>query len=356
MKNFKINKKTFTKNSKVYFIADIAANHDGKIERAKKLIYQAAEAGANAAKFQNFKAETIVSDFGYKNLDKKKLSHQSKWKKSVFQVYKEAALPLAWTDTLKKTCEKAGIDYFTAPYDLEMIDYLNKFVCAWKVGSGDVTWHENVLKMAKTKKPILIATGASNFIEVRKLLNAVLKINKKVVLMQCNTNYTADSKNLHYINLNVLKKFKESFPSLFLGLSDHTFGHETVLGAVALGAKFVEKHFTDDNSREGPDHKFSMNPKTWKEMIVASRNLENSMGDGIKKIEKNEKESVIVQRRSIRASRNLKKGTIIKKKDLVFLRPCPKNSLDPYMLNQIIGKRTKKNITFHEVLNLKNIG
>ena len=124
---------------------------------------------------------------------------------------------------------------------------MDKYVCAWKVGSGDITWHENVLKMARTKKPILIATGASNFNEIKILLQKVLKINKKVVLMQCNTNYTADAKNLHYINLNVLKKFRNSFPNLFLGLSDHTFGHETVLGAVALGAKFVEKHFTDNN-------------------------------------------------------------------------------------------------------------
>ena len=167
MKNFKINKKTYNNNSKVYYIADIAANHDGNLERAKKLIYLCAEAGANAAKFQNFKADTIVSDFGFKQL-KNKLSHQSKWKKSVFQVYEDASIPLRWTDTLKKTCEKAGIDYFTAPYDLNLINYLNKYVCAWKVGSGDITWHENVLAMAKTKKPIIIATGASKFSEVKK--------------------------------------------------------------------------------------------------------------------------------------------------------------------------------------------
>jgi len=353
MKNFKINKKTYNNNSKVYYIADIAANHDGNLERAKKLIYLCAEAGANAAKFQNFKADTIVSDFGFKQL-KNKLSHQSKWKKSVFQVYEDASIPLRWTDTLKKTCEKAGIDYFTAPYDLNLINYLNKYVCAWKVGSGDITWHENVLAMAKTKKPIIIATGASKFSEVKNIVNKVLKINKKLVLMQCNTNYTAEDKNMNYINLNVLKKYRSEFPNIFLGLSDHTFGHETALGAVAMGVKFIEKHFTDNNSRSGPDHKFSMNPKTWKEMIIASRKLESALGDGIKKIEKNEKKSIIVQRRSIRASKYLKKGKIIKKNDMVFLRPCPKNSLDPYNYKKLIGKKTKRNIMFHEVLNFKN--
>ena len=123
--------------------------------------------------------------------------------------------------------------------------------------------------MAKTKKPILIATGASNLSEVKNTINKVKKFNDKIVLMQCNTNYTASKKNFSYINLNVLKSFKKTFNNCILGLSDHTFGHETVLGAISLGARVIEKHFTDDNRRIGPDHKFSMNPKTWRYMIDA---------------------------------------------------------------------------------------
>ena len=175
--NFFIGKNIISDSSRTYFIADIAANHDGKIERAKKLIYLAAEAGANAAKFQNFFAKTIVSDYGFKSL-KKKLSHQSKWGKSVFQVYKDAELPLSWTVELKKTCKSAGIDYFTAPYDSSIINYLNKYVCAWKIGSGDITWHEHIIKIAKTQKPIIIATGASDMNEIEIIVKKVNKINK----------------------------------------------------------------------------------------------------------------------------------------------------------------------------------
>ena len=352
--NIKINKKIYNKNSETYFIADIAANHDGSLKRAKKLIRLAAEAGANAAKFQNFKAETIVSDYGFKSL-KNKLSHHSKWKKSVYQVYKDAELPLGWTNELKETCNKYNIDYFTAPYDLKMIPYLNKFVPAWKVGSGDITWHENILSMAKTNKPILIATGASNLDEIDIILKKVLKLNKQIVLMQCNTNYTASEKNYNYINLNCLKTFKKKFPNVALGLSDHTYGSETVLGAIALGAKFIEKHFTDKNSLDGPDHKFSMNPETWINMIESTRKLEKSMGIETKKIEENEKQTVILQRRSIRVNKKLKAGDIILEKDLTYLRPCPKSGLAPYQKKLIINKKLKKNIKFHHAIKLHDV-
>src|ERR1051325_8485314 len=124
-----------------YFIADIAANHDGSLDRAKELIHLCARAGANAAKFQNFRAETIVSDYGFRALGGQ-LSHQSKWTKSVFDVYREAALPIEWTAELARACAAAGIDYFTAPYDLALLPKLAPYVCAWKVGSGDVTWLE----------------------------------------------------------------------------------------------------------------------------------------------------------------------------------------------------------------------
>mgnify|MGYP001256315104 CR=1 FL=1 len=352
--NIKINKKIYGPISQTYFIADVAANHDGSLKKAKKLIRLAAESGANAVKFQNFKANTIVSDFGFKSL-RNKLSHQSKWKKSIFQVYRDAELPLSWTRDLKETCDKYNIDYFTAPYDLEMIPVLNKYMPAWKVGSGDITWHDNIIAMAKTKKPLLIATGASELKEIKIILKKVLKINKQVVLMQCNTNYTADEKNFDYINLDCLKTFKKEFPKVSLGLSDHTFGSETVLGAIALGAKFIEKHFTDKNSLDGPDHKFSMNPVTWSKMIESARKLERSIGSTEKKIEFNEKDTVILQRRSIRLSREMKKGEKIKNSDLVYLRPCPKNSLSPYEKNLILNKTINKNLKFHHPIGLKDV-
>jgi N-acetylneuraminate synthase len=122
------------------------------------------------------------------------------------------------------------------------------------------------------------------------------------------------------------------------------------LAAIALGAKVIEKHFTDSNSRSGPDHLFSMNPKSWEQMVNSSRKVENALGDGIKKIEKNEKDTVIIQRRAIRANKFIKKGDVIKFEDLVNLRPCPNNSLNPYQLKKILNKRAKKNIRFHELI------
>ena len=159
---------------KTYFIADIAANHDGSLKRAKKLIKLCAKAGADAAKFQHFKAETIVSDEGFKKIGK--ISHQKKWKKSIFQVYKSASINFSWTQALKKECDKAGIDFMTAPYDLEYIDKVNKFIKYFKIGSGDITWKESLEKISRKKKTIMLATGASSFTDV---VNAVNLIRKK---------------------------------------------------------------------------------------------------------------------------------------------------------------------------------
>ena len=147
-------------NHPTYFIADIAANHDGNLERAKSLIYLAAEAGANAAKFQHFKAETIVSDYGFKNLGQQQ-SHQAKWKKSVFEVYQDASLSLRWTEALKRTCDDAGITFFTSPYARDLVDHVDPYVPAYKIGSGDITWIEMIEYIASKKKPYILASGAS---------------------------------------------------------------------------------------------------------------------------------------------------------------------------------------------------
>ena len=343
MKNF------YNKRNKTYFIADIAANHDGSLTRAKKLIRLCAKAGADAAKFQHFKAETIISPQGFNRIGK--ITHQKKWKKSVFQVYKEASIKFEWTKHLKEECKKNKIDFLTAPYDLSYVDEVNKFIPAYKIGSGDITWREIIIKIAKKNKPVILATGASSINDVKKAVSQILRFNKKLVLMQCNTNYTNSYDNFKFINLNVLKTFKKIFKNkIILGLSDHTPGNSTVLGAIALGAKVIEKHFTDDNDRDGPDHKFSMNPLTWRQMIKSSRELELSLGDGEKKIEKNEKQSVIVQRRGAWLTNDKKKNEKLYIQDCEFLRPCPKNSISIFDINKYLGKKFKKNLKKNSLL------
>jgi len=350
----KIGKNLISKNHKTYFVADIAANHDGSLSRAKKLIRLCANSGANAAKFQHFKAETIVSDYGFKKIGK--ITHQKKWKKSVFQVYKDASINNSWTRKLRQECKKNKIDFMTAPYDMDYVNSVYKYMDAYKIGSGDITWIDIIGKIAKKQKPVLIATGASSIKDVKRAVKEIKKNNKKIVLMQCNTNYTASNKNNKFLNLNVLKLYKKIFKdTVILGLSDHTFGHNSVLGAVAMGARVIEKHFTDDNNRKGPDHKFSMNPKTWRRMVEETRVLENSLGDGYKKIEENENQSAIVQRRAIRAKKKLLKGQKIKPHMLSYLRPCPKTALSPYEKYKILNKVLKKNIAKGDVVTWEKI-
>ena len=285
LENFYIGKKKIGKNCPTYFIADIAANHDGNLDKALELINKLAEAGADAAKFQHFSAETIVSDYGFKSLGTQK-SHQAKWEKTVFEVYKDASIPLEWTPKLKKECEKNNIEFLTSPYSIELVDFVDPYLEAFKIGSGDITWHEIVEHIASKGKPYIIATGASNDQDVNEIINVASKINSKICIMQCNTNYTANNENFRYINLNYLTHLKNKFPNLILGLSDHTHVHATVLGAITLGAKVKEKHFTLSNEFDGPDHKFSMTPKSWKEMIERSKELEVSLGDGKKKLKR----------------------------------------------------------------------
>ncbi len=332
-----------------YFIADIAANHDGDLERAKNLISQAADAGANAAKFQHFTAGTIVSDYGFKNLGGQQ-SHQARWKKSVFEVYKDASVSLDWTETLKETCDKAGIAFFTSPYSIDIVDHIDPYVPAYKIGSGDITWIEMVKYIAARQKPYIMATGASTIDDVHRAVCAGLEINPRLCLMQCNTNYTASLENFKYIQLNVLKVYRDMYPDLVLGLSDHTPGHATVLGAVALGARMIEKHFTDDIKRVGPDHAFSMDANTWREMVARTRELENALGVGIKQVEGNEQETVVLQRRAIRMATNLAAGSVLSRNHLAVLRPCPKDGLPPYQIDDLIGKQLRRDINLGELL------
>lgn len=330
--------KTISKGSEPYFIADIAANHDGSLERAYKLIELAKEAGADAAKFQNFQAETIVSKNGFLSMGQQ-LSHQASWSKSVYEVYEDASLNEEWTEGLKEKCDEVGIAYMTTPYNLSVIDLVDKYVCAYKIGSGDITWPEILGKVASKGKPVMLATGASTMKEVERAVGYIEQFNKEIILMQCNTNYTASSQNYKYINLNVLEDYKKRFPECILGLSDHTYGYATVLGAIALGARVFEKHFTDDNDRTGPDHKFSMNPVTWREMVSEANKLYLALGDGIKKLEENEKESVIVQRRSLFLRRDMKAGEIIKKEDLIPLRPIREDGIEPWEIGKVINQK-----------------
>jgi sialic acid synthase SpsE len=334
----KIGDRLIGKDYPTYFIADIGANHDGSLDRAKYLIRLAKRAGADAAKFQNFQASKIVSDYGFRTMGGKQ-SHQSKWRKSVSEVYQDASIPFDWTPELKAVCDEVNIDYFSSPYDFEAIDYLDSFMSAYKAGSGEITWIEALERMASKGKPVLLSTGASEIGEVQRAVHAVQAINSQIVLMQCNTNYTGDIENFDHVHLNVLQTFRMMFPEVVLGFSDHTPGHAAVLGAVSLGARVIEKHFTDDNRREGPDHPFAMTLETWAEMVANTRMLERSLGSTQKFVSGNEADTVVVQRRCLRAAHDIQPGEVLTREMIDVLRPAVKGAIMPYEIDAVVGTK-----------------
>jgi N-acetylneuraminate synthase len=272
--------------------------------------------------------------------------------------------------------------YFTSPYSIELVEAVAPYVSAFKLGSGDITWLEEIKAMGSHNVPLLIASGASTMAEVEAAMEAGLSVTDDVLLMQCNTEYTAsnsESKEDRYkrysnINLRVLETYARKWPGIPLGLSDHTHGAMTVLGAVGLfDCCAVEKHFTFDNSKEGQDHSFSMTPKAWSQMVSKTRALKAEMatkksfsfeerweilksyvddhealrlaiGDGKKCLATNEANTVIVQRRAVRAAHNLEKGSVLNKSDIIPLRPCPKGAVSPADIDMLVGKVLKRDM------------
>ena len=351
----KIGAHTIGNGHPTYFIADIAANHDGDLERARMLIRLARQCGADAAKFQNFRAPKIVSDYGFTHMEGQ-VSHQAAWKKSVFQVYTEASIPFEWTPVLKEECDKTGIEFFSAPYDFEAIDMLDPYVLMYKAGSGEIDWIEALERMASKGKPFFVATGASDIGEVQRAVHAILEINPQLVLMQCNTNYTASPANYDHLHLNVLKTYATLFPGVILGLSDHNHALAPVLGAVTLGARVIERHFTDSNEREGPDHKFAMNPENWARMIQETRILERSLGQPDKSVAGNELETAIIQRRCLRAARDIRAGEVFSRDMIDVLRPATPGAIKPDAIAEVIGKRALVDLPYGKELRWTELG
>ena len=355
MTTFRIGDRPIGPDEPTYFIADIAANHDGDLDRAKQLMTLAKEAGADCAKFQHFRAAHIVSDYGFKALGGQQ-SHQATWEKSVFEVYEAASLPWSWTAELHSHAQRIGIEFMSAPYDIDAVIHLDPYSNAFKVGSGDINYVAELEVIAGLGKPVIIATGASTLKDVERAVAILDAAAVPYVVMQCNTNYTGSIENIEYTNLLVLRQFAELFPDAVLGLSDHTPGHVTVLGAVALGARVVEKHFTDDTMRAGPDHGFSMDPTTWRSMVDATRILEAALGTGKKDIEANEEQTVVLQRRCVRIAQDLTTRTVLTDTDLEVLRPAPRDAIPAHELHNVIGKTLRRDVVAGEHLTWADLG
>lgn len=316
-----------------YIIAEIGSNFDKSKDRAKKLINLAAECGADAAKFQAFEAESIVSQYGFDGL---KSGFQSDWDKPVYEVYSDAELPREWIDDLVAHCERKGLDFLCTPYDHAAIDQLADVdTPAFKIGSGDITWHELLEHVAECHKPIILATGASTLGEIEDALKVIEAAgNEQVILLQCVTNYPSKFESA---NIRAMSTLAEIF-DVPIGYSDHTPGSVVPLGAVSRGACVIEKHFTDDTSRNGPDHGFAMDPSAFKRMVDGIRNLNDALGDSRKRVYDEEETPIILQRRCLRADTDIEAGDTITEDDLVALRPAPEDAIEPPAKDTIVGR------------------
>ena len=317
-KEIRIGNKMIGDTCPTYFIAEIGANFDGSIEKAKRLIDAAKEAGADCAKFQTFSTPRIVSEGGFSRMQLKGV-HGS-WGRTVSEVFKDAEFPIAWHKEIADYCKAAGIDFSTSPYFKEAVDLcVDLDVPFIKIGSGDITWLEMLDYIARKGKPVMLATGDATMSEIDEAVCTIEAAgNKNLVLMQCITNYPS---KIESANVNVLKTYQSAFDVL-TGYSDHAPGHVVALASVVIGGRVIEKHFTLNKADKGPDHPHSMEPQDFKFMVDSIREAERAMGSTRKEVVAEEGETVYVQRRCLYAKQDIKKGHIMTAEDIDVLRPA----------------------------------
>lgn len=337
-KEIKIGNKTIGLDYPTYFIAEIGANFDGSIEKAKKLIDAAKAAGADCAKFQTFDTPRIVSEGGFSKMQLHGV-HGS-WGRTVSEVFKDAEFPVAWHKEIADYCAQIGIDFSTSPYYKEAVDLcMDLNVPFIKIGSGEITWLEQLDYIARKGIPVMLATGDATMSEIDEAVRTIQKAgNKDLILMQCITNYPS---KLDSANVNVLKTYQSAFDVL-TGYSDHAPGHVVALASTVIGGRVIEKHFTLDKTDKGPDHPHSMEPHEFKFMVDSIREVERAMGSTVKEVQKEEGETVFVQRRCLYAARPLKAGQKLTEEDITVLRPAL--GIQPKYKSTIIGKSVNKDI------------
>lgn len=329
--------------NRTFIIAEAGVNHNGDIKLAKKLINVAKDAGADAVKFQTFKAENVV----IKNAEKAEYQKETTGiRESQYDMIKKLELTEEDFRELADYAKKEGILFLSSPFDKESVDLLYELdVPAFKVASGEITNFPLLKYIAKKEKPIILSTGMSTLGEVEEALNVIRSEGvRDVVLLHCVSNYPA---KIEDINLRAMETLKHAF-KVPVGFSDHTLDITASIAAVALGACVIEKHFTLDRKLLGPDHKASLEPNELKEMVKTIRDLEKALGDGIKRPTKDEVEIKRVARRSIVAKEDMSKGIIITEDMLDVKRPG--TGIPPKYMEMIVGRKAKENIKKDEII------
>lgn len=343
----KINKKKIGYHEPCFIIAEAGINHNGKLKLAKRLVQEAAKAGADAIKFQTFKASSVViKNFGMasyaKKINGKKLSQ--------LDLLKKFELDYEKFKQIKKYCDDYDIIFLSTPHSFDAIDFLENLVPAYKFGSGDITNIFSLQHAAGKGKPIIIGTGMSTIREIKTAIeNIKAKNNNQIVALHCTTNYPCP---IEEANLKAITTMQNELNCL-VGYSDHTQGCLAAIIAVSIGACVVEKHFTLDRSLPGPDHKASIEPKEFKNFIEKIRTTEIMLGSEEKKPTKSEKKIMKYVRKSIVAKKFIPKGTVISHEMITIKRPG--TGLKPSQIKNLIGKKTKRNISRDELLKLNMV-
>ncbi len=318
-----------------FIIAEAGVNHNGSVDTAKKLVMVAKEMGADAVKFQTFKTENLVTKYA------KKADYQitDTEDDSQYEMIKKLELSADEFQEIARYAAEEDIIFLSSPFDFESVDLLDKIGAPFfKVASGEITNFPLLKYIAKKQKPVILSTGMSTLGEVEEALNLMEKYNDDLILMHCLTSYPAKMEDA---NLNVIKTLETAFKRP-VGFSDHTPGIEMSVAAAALGSCMIEKHFTLDKNLPGPDHKASLEPHEFAEMVRSIRNVEKGMGNGIKKPTVEEIKIKNLVRKSIVAKKDIPAGTVLTEDFLDIKRPG--TGIKPKNLHKLIGMKITENI------------
>jgi len=331
--------------NRVLIIAEAGVNHNGSLEIAKKMVDAAVEAGADAIKFQTFQAAALVSKFAPKAEYQKKSTQSNE---SQLEMIKKLELDLPAHQELLNYCRAQGIKFLSTPFDMPSIDLLHDLgLDIFKIPSGEIVTFPYLKKIGGLKKKVILSTGLADLGEIEDALDILIKagtLKENITVLHCNSEYPSP---LADVNLLAMVTIREAF-KIKVGYSDHTLGIEVPIAAVALGATIIEKHFTLARSMAGPDHQASLEPAELKAMVNAIRNIEAALGDGIKRTSPSEAKNKLIARKSIVASRVIKKGEVFSKENISVKRPG--SGISPVCWDWVIGRRASRDFQEDELI------
>jgi N,N'-diacetyllegionaminate synthase len=332
---------------RTFIIAEAGVNHNGQIDLAFKLIDAAVNSCADAVKFQIFNSEKVISKFAQKAKYQKQYTDKFE---SQLEMAKKLELGFDAFVELKKYCDKRGIDFLSTPFDLDSIDFLDKIgLKTFKIPSGEITNLPYLHKIGTLGVNVIMSTGMSEMEEVEASLMALEVTGTprgKVTVLHCNTEYPTPFKD---VNLKAMLSIRDEL-GVKVGYSDHTTGIEVSIAAVALGAEIIEKHFTLDKNMEGPDHKASLEPGELAAMVTAIRNIEQSIGDGVKRPSPSELKNKPIARKSIVAAKDIEKGETFSEGNITVKRPG--DGVSPMKWNEVFGKKAIREFKTDELIEL----